>query len=221
MSLAVLPGLLLAAAAGALSHGSPVAKLAVAGLVALPAAGASLACATLRAELDDRGVTRVAAHATSSSLLALPVLAVLGATLKTNTHHRALGGTTFAVLAVAVVAAAVLLGGKLARLVARGDVPSQLAALAVFCIVWLTALARADLLSTTRLDHAAVVASIAIGFALGPRLARRNVPAAALAAAIVLGGAGVTAVADAGGEVVARGALAGALARVLRPIKAS
>ncbi len=221
MSFAVLPGLLLAAAAGAASHGGVGVKLGVAGLVAVPAVGASLAFAKVRDGLDGRGVTRVAALVTSASLLALPVLAVLGALLKANTHHRALGGTTFAALALGVGAGALWLGARLARLVERGDVPTRIAALAVFAIVWATALARADLLATARLDHAAVVASMALGFSLGPRLARRSTPALALAVALIASGVGLTAATDAGPRIVARGALAGALARMVRPISAS
>lgn len=221
MSLAVLPGLLLAATAGALAHGTPSAKLAVAGLVALPAAGASLSFAKLREGLDARAVTRVAAHATSASLIALPVLALLGALLKSHTHHRALGGTTFAALALGVGAGALWLGGRLARLVRRGDAPARAAALAVFAIVWLTALARAELLAAARLDHAAVVASIALGFSLGPSLARRSAAALAVAVAVAVAGVGVTAATGAGAEVVARGSLAGALARMVRPLSAS
>jgi hypothetical protein len=41
-------------------------------------------------------------------LMAAGPLAVLGAALKTGTHHRPLGGATFAVLALAVVAASLL-----------------------------------------------------------------------------------------------------------------
>lgn len=220
MSLAVLPGLLVAAVSGALTPGAPLVKVAVAGLVALPAAGASLAFADVRRRLEPAEVTRIAAHATSASIVALPVLAVLGAMLKANTHHRALGGTTFSVLAVIVIAGALLFGGRLARLVTRGDLPTQVAALAVFVIVWATALTRAELLSLARLDHAAIVAAIAIGFSLGARLARPSAPALALTAVVIVAGFGVAAATPAGQDVVARGGVAGAFARVVRPSKA-
>ncbi|MCC6646268.1 MAG: hypothetical protein IT374_11940 [Polyangiaceae bacterium] len=220
MTLALLPGLVLAAAAGALAAGPPLTKLAVAGLVAVPAAGASLAFARLREGLDARGVTRVAAHLTASALLALPPLALLGATLKTHTHHRALGGATFAVLAVGVVAGALWLGGKIADLVARGGRTGEVASLTVYALVWGAVLARAGLLTTARLDHAAVAASIAVGFALGPRLLRASAPVTIVALVMVAGGVGLTAATPAGAEIVARGAIAGALARVVRPIAA-
>jgi hypothetical protein len=50
-------------------------------------------------------------------LMSLPATAVLGALLKANTHHRALAGATFAVLALVVHLGAVLIAWRMTVLV--------------------------------------------------------------------------------------------------------
>lgn len=55
----------------------------------------------------------------SAAVLAAPVLLVLGTVLKATTHHRALGGTTFAVLALGVGIGCLALGVRAGTLAGR------------------------------------------------------------------------------------------------------
>ena len=54
-----------------------------------------------------------------ATLVAGPALLILGAVLKATTHHRALGGTTFAVVALFVGAGALALGARAGGIVGR------------------------------------------------------------------------------------------------------
>ena len=60
-----------------------------------------------------------AATLAGATVLAAPLLLVLGAVLKATTHHRALGGTTFAVLGVLVGAACLAFGARAGGRVGR------------------------------------------------------------------------------------------------------
>lgn len=117
-SVALWPGLLAAALGGGLAlgqGGGPA--LALAGLLALPMAAASVVGAAL---LRGRGEGAAATRGTVAAALAVagPALAILGATLKANTHHKALAGVTFALVALGVVLGGLALGGRLRHLAA-------------------------------------------------------------------------------------------------------
>jgi len=63
------------------------------------------------------GATALLVGAALWALVSLPVTAVLGTLLKANTHHRALAGATFAVLALVVHVGAALFAWRITALV--------------------------------------------------------------------------------------------------------
>jgi choline-sulfatase len=78
---------------------------AIAGLVGIPLAGLIAAMRLARRSLGDRKPSSAAALFWGAGVwlcLTLPADAVLAAVLRATTHHRALGGATFAVLALVV-----------------------------------------------------------------------------------------------------------------------
>jgi hypothetical protein len=84
---------------------------AIAGLVGVPLAGLIAAMRLARRSLGDRAPSSAAALLWGAGIWAavtLPVDAILAAVLRATTHHRALGGATFAALAFAVNAIGVL-----------------------------------------------------------------------------------------------------------------
>src|SRR5262249_44685938 len=85
-------------------------------LVALSIAAARGARRTLRAMAPSAGVPLLVGSSIWA-LASLPVTAVLGAMLKANTHHRALAGATFAVLALVVQIASALVAWRVTSLV--------------------------------------------------------------------------------------------------------
>jgi dipeptide/tripeptide permease len=68
--------------------------------------------------VDARMASRFATLA-SAAVISAPVLLVLGTVLKATTHHRALGGTTFAVLALAIGAGCLAVGHRAGTLAGR------------------------------------------------------------------------------------------------------
>jgi hypothetical protein len=84
---------------------------AIAGLVGVPLAGLIAAMRLARRSLGDRKPSSAASLLWGSGVwlcLSLPVNAVLAAILKETTHHRALGGVTFATFALVMNCLAVL-----------------------------------------------------------------------------------------------------------------
>lgn len=89
------------AALRAQGSSTPLVWLVLAGAGALACGGVSAAISSLRAEKRAFFVLGLALG------LTLPVLAVFGRILKNATHHRALGGVTFAVVAALMVLGAI------------------------------------------------------------------------------------------------------------------
>jgi hypothetical protein len=85
-------------------------------LLALAIAAGRAARRTLRMLAPSAGVPLLAALGLWA-IASLPATAVLGAALKGNTHHRALGGATFAVLALVIHVAAALVAWRVTVLV--------------------------------------------------------------------------------------------------------
>ena len=84
---------------------------AIAGLIAVPLAGLIAAMRLARRSLGDRKPSSAAALLWGAGVwlcVSLPADAVLAAILKATTHHRALGGATFATFALFLNAVAVL-----------------------------------------------------------------------------------------------------------------
>jgi hypothetical protein len=84
---------------------------AVAGLVGVPLAGLIAAMRLARRSIGDRKPSSAAALLWGAAVwlcLSLPADAILAAILKATTHHRALGGATFATFALVVNGVAVL-----------------------------------------------------------------------------------------------------------------
>jgi hypothetical protein len=108
-----------AARVGEGSLGLLPAWFAIAGLLAGPFV-ASIAAARLARRwlgvVPPSAKLGLALWALSWAGISLPLEAVFGALLKTNTHHRALGGTTFAAVALAINLGALVGGYRLALL---------------------------------------------------------------------------------------------------------
>jgi len=84
---------------------------AIAGLIGVPLAGLIAAMRLARRSLGDRKPSTAASLLWGAGVwlcLSLPADAILAAVLKATTHHRALGGATFATLALLVNGLAVL-----------------------------------------------------------------------------------------------------------------
>ena len=84
---------------------------AIAGLIGVPLAGLIAAMRLARRSVDDRPPSSASALLWGAAVwlcLSLPADAALAAVIKATTHHRALGGATFAAFALAVNAFAVL-----------------------------------------------------------------------------------------------------------------
>jgi hypothetical protein len=108
-------------------------------------AGAALIMAPLSAALAAAGPPgRFTRALTLGALVAALPLVPLATALKTSTHHRPLGGVTFAVVAGALIVASTLLSARL--ITWAGDQPSSLRTLARIAIVALTALGAVALL---------------------------------------------------------------------------
>lgn len=214
-----LPGAIAATIAGALAPGDAAAKLAVAGVLALPFAGASLLASSARAEGDEADAAdRWAIGAGAAVLLAVPALNVLATVLKATTHHRALGGTTFGVVAAITCAGAVAAGVRASSWVARRSWarPAALGSVALVLIVAAWIFSRAGLLAPSRAD--AALLSFALAAAWLSRARSTALGVAALALVLVMSAAGVAlAAGDAGAVVARRGAIAGYLVRAARP----
>jgi hypothetical protein len=115
-SVLIAPAALLAAPLAALIAAAPaaarvaderitffVAWPAIAGLIGVPLAGLIAVLRLARRSLGDRKPSSVAALLWGAGVwlgISLPADAALAAILKANTHHRALGGATFAALAL-------------------------------------------------------------------------------------------------------------------------
>jgi choline-sulfatase len=90
---------------------------AVAGLVGVPLAGLIAAMRLARRSIGDRKPSSAAALVWGAGVwlcLSLPADAVLAAIIKATTHHRALGGATFATFALVVNGVAVLAAWRFA-----------------------------------------------------------------------------------------------------------
>ena len=123
-SILIAPVALLAAPLAALIASAPAAARvaderiaffaawpAIAGLIGVPLAGLIAAMRLARRSLDDRKPSSAASLLWGAGVwlcLSLPADAILAAILKATTHHRALGGATFASFALLVNALAVL-----------------------------------------------------------------------------------------------------------------
>jgi len=123
-SILIAPVALLAAPIAALIASAPAAARvaderiaflaawpAIAGLVGVPLAGLIAAMRLARRSLVDRKPSSAAALLWGAGIwlcLSLPADAALGTVLKATTHHRALGGATFATFALVLNALAVL-----------------------------------------------------------------------------------------------------------------
>lgn len=93
---------------------TPADALMVVGGLALLFTPMAAAAGALRLQESSEGRGRFATALALAAALALPPLAILGAALKAVTHHRGLGGVTFAVLGFAVVVGALVVGRRLA-----------------------------------------------------------------------------------------------------------
>lgn len=132
---ALWPGIAAAALCGALLLNSGAAAAAgVAGLLMVPLGLASLGGAFLR-ERENRDWILPATTIVISS----PILAAFGALLKANTHHKALAGVTFALIAIGVILGSLAIGARIrqifsGRAVAIGA--TALAAVVIFALLW-------------------------------------------------------------------------------------
>jgi choline-sulfatase len=139
--------------------------------------------------------------------LSLPLLAALGAVLKATTHHRGLGGTTFAVLGAGAVIGAALLAHRLVisaqAWVERGAPPGLVAAIgAAVCVLPLVVVgaplaggaATADAAGAVRaaiVDLAIVVVATALVASLEPTPRWQRFAIGGMAAALVVTAAGL------------------------------
>jgi hypothetical protein len=162
-SVALWPGLVAAGLGGALAAGQgPGVAAGVAGLLALPMGMASLGGAALLRGPRARMLVAIVVG------VAGPAFAVLGAVLKANTHHKALAGVTFAVVALGVVLGGLALGGRLGSWL--GDrAPLAHASLGLAGLVLGALLWRGG---AGPLDVALLLLALAAGASLPPRPSR-------------------------------------------------
>jgi hypothetical protein len=189
-------------------------------------------------ELTDGSGASIAAGIAAWVAIVLPLYVVLGTVLKATTHHRALGGMTFGVLALVLALGAALTAWRLVTfaedLVARRPtrrVAVLSVALLLFAFALATPVSRAILASGLGLGAltpgaraafvdgamAFVALPLAVAGDLGPSVRRRLAAAGPLAAALVVG---LGALALSRGEplraaLAARAALAGPLAAMV------
>jgi hypothetical protein len=129
--------------------------LMVVGGLALLFTPAAAATGALRCQEPAEKSERLALSLALAAVIALPPLAVLGALLKAVTHHRGLGGVTFAVLGLVVVLVALALGRRVAGWVAPrpAAVPwARRVAVGAAVVAALAAVAFAGWLRSGRLD---------------------------------------------------------------------
>jgi hypothetical protein len=209
------PGLAAAAGCGLTAVGrGPLVALAVAGLAALPLGLLSWSAATTRGP-SERPAGSVAVGVAVS--LAVPVLAVFGALLKANTHHRALAGVTFAVVGLGVALGSVAAGAR-AAVIVRERLTGERQRAAGLVALGVAGLLCVAVLGSRVLSSADLVLALGAGLGgalLGPR---RGPGLAAAGAFVVLIAAGVgvsVASPDVARAVHERGQLA---AKILRPL---
>ena len=89
--------------------------LMVVGGLALLFTPMAAATGALRCQESPEGRAKLATALAFAAVVSLPVLALVAAVLKAVTHHRGLGGVTFAAFGVVLVAGAVVAGGRVAH----------------------------------------------------------------------------------------------------------
>ncbi len=140
--------------------------LMVVGGLALLFTPTAAATGALRCQEPVAGGARLATSLAFAAALALPPLVVLGALLKAVTHHRGLGGVTFAVLGLATLVVALALGRRLAGWAALRPalVPwARRFAIGVAVALALAAVASAGWLRSGRLDVVLALLAPALG----------------------------------------------------------
>ncbi|MBX3129152.1 MAG: hypothetical protein KF718_20715 [Polyangiaceae bacterium] len=142
-------------------------------------------------------------------LLALPVLAIFARVLKTATHHRPLGGVTFAVLGALVVLGCLVLAGRAVSW--SSTRPRRLAVMGVAALagafgarLLLPLLTDASLRGIA-IDAAVLVVAIAVAAAWTPPPALRSRPVALGMFGALAGAAVVLALASPATAEIARG----------------
>ena len=183
----LLPGLAAGVVCGTTALGQgPVVATAVAGLAALPLAVASVSVAVL---CDGRGRGDGWIAPATAIALATPGLAVLGALLKANTHHRALAGVTFALVGLGVALGALAVGGRVRQLAAGASMVAPAMALAAAAMMaWM-----AWRLGGTMLLDAALLPLAVAGGWMASRWRSRSLGMAGLTLLIAMGAMGLVA----------------------------
>jgi hypothetical protein len=134
---------------------TPADALMVVGGLALLFTPMAAAAGALRCQEPDEARSRLATALALAAALALPPLAIVGAALKAVTHHRGLGGVTFAALGLAIVVGALVVGRRLAGWASLrpGVAPwARRFAVGVAVLAALAAVAGAGWLRSGRLD---------------------------------------------------------------------
>lgn len=141
----------------------------IAGLLAIPMAISATLASAARLSLDEGEALLTPKGTTTLSLSIVgggTALTVLGALLKATTHHRGLGGVTFAVLGLGALVGVVLASARLATLVTRNEVVASVVekiAIAKAAVILVALVAIGGLLKPDALDLPMMLASLGLG----------------------------------------------------------